>query len=244
MGGITFGFIASGILLGLAIGFVLQRGRMCMNTAFRDAIFIQDLTLFRAYLIALIIMIIGSNILNDMGVLTLAVQPFYPLANIIGGYVFGLGMVLTGGCGSGVWYKVGEGQFNAVVAVMGFFMGIHATATGVLSPVYRLIKSVRVPVAGHKFPTLWHIFGEGAAIKWAVIAVVVIGIGIFVLKGKPFSAGKQKGFTWPVTGILLGILGVVAFWAAAVWEGFPRGLSFDREGHVVGSPTGKGFPDV
>jgi hypothetical protein len=81
MGGITFGFIASGILLGLAIGFVLQRGRMCMNTAFRDAIFIKDLTLFRAYLIALIVMIIGSNILNDIGVLRLAVQPFYPLAN-------------------------------------------------------------------------------------------------------------------------------------------------------------------
>lgn len=237
MGGITFGFIASGILLGLAIGFVLQRGRMCMNTAFRDAIFIKDLTLFRAYLIALIVMIIGANILNDIGVLRLAVQPFYPLANIIGGYVFGLGMVLTGGCGSGVWYKVGEGQFNAVVAVMGFFMGIHATATGVLSPVYGLIKSVRVPVAGHNFPTLWHIIGEGTAIKWAVIAVVIIGIGIFVLKGKPFSAGKQKGFTWPITGILLGILGVVSFWAASVWEGFPRGLSFT-------TPTGEFFSTI
>jgi uncharacterized membrane protein YedE/YeeE len=234
MGGITFGFIASGLLLGIAVGFILQRGRMCMNTAFRDAIFIKDLTLFRAYLIALIVMIIGANVLNDVGVIRLAVQPFYPIANIVGGYVFGLGMVLTGGCGSGVWYKVGEGQFNAVVAVTGFFVGIHTTATGILSPVYKLLKGVKVPVAGHKFPTVWQIFGDGFAIKWAVIAVIVIGIGIFILKGKPFSVGKQKGFTWPITGILLGIAGIFAFWASSVWEGFPRGMSFT-------TPTGEFF---
>jgi uncharacterized membrane protein YedE/YeeE len=237
MGGISFGFIISGILLGLAIGFVLQRGRMCMNTAFRDTIFIKDLTLLRAYFIALVVMIAGANILNDLGVFRLAVQPFYPIANIVGGYVFGLGIVLTGGCGSGVWYKIGEGQFNAIVAVIGFFTGIHATATGILSPVYNLLKSVRIPVAGHKFPTLWHIFGEGPTVKWIVIAVVVIGLGIFILKGKPFSVGKSKGFSWPFTGMLLGIIGVAAFWAASVWEGFPRGLSFT-------TPTGELFSTI
>ena len=234
MGGIGIGFILSGILIGLAIGFVLQKGRMCMNTAFRDSIFIKDLTLLRAYLIALIIMIIGVNVLNDLGVIRLAVQPFYPVANIVGGYIFGLGMVLTGGCGSGVWYKIGEGQFNAVLAVFGFFMGIHMTATGVLSPLYRLLKGIRVPVGGQNFPTLWHIFGTGMTVKWAVIAVLVVAIGIFVMIGKPFSAPKQKGFEWPKTGVLLGILGVIAFWAAWVWEGFPRGLSFT-------TPTGELF---
>jgi uncharacterized membrane protein YedE/YeeE len=234
MGGISLGFIISGLLIGLAIGFVLQRGRMCMNTAFRDTIFIQDLTLFRAYLIALLIMVIGSNILNDMGVFRLPVQPFLPVANIIGGFVFGLGMVLTGGCGSGIWYKLGEGQFNAVVAITGFFVGIGATANGILSPVYSALRSIKVPVGGKNFPTLWHIFGEGPVIKWAVIAVVAVGIGIFIFKGKPFSVRKQKGFSWPFTGILVGIIGVAAFWAAAVWEGFPRGLSFT-------TPTGELF---
>lgn len=166
MAGITFGFIISGLLIGLSIGFVLQRGRMCMNTAFRDAIFIKDLTMFRAYLIALLVMIVGANIINDMGILTMGVQPFFPFANVIGGFVFGLGMVLTGGCGSGVWYKIGEGQFNAVVAVIGFFMGIGTTSYGLLSPVYRLLRSVTVPVSGHDFPTVWHIFGDSMAIKW------------------------------------------------------------------------------
>lgn len=237
MGGIGFGFIASGLLLGLAIGFVLQRGRFCMNTAFRDTIFIQDWTLFRGYLIALVILIVGANIINDMGVVNLAVQPFYPIANIIGGYIFGLGIVMVGGCGSGVWYKIGEGQFNSVIAVMCFFIGIHMTATGILSPVYKLLRSVIVPVGGHRFPALWHIFGEGPSVKWIVIATVVIPIIFFILKGKPFSAPKQKGLEWPKVGVLLGILGIAAFWISTVWEGFPRGLSFT-------TPTGELFSTI
>ena len=234
MEGITFGFVASGLLLGLAIGFVFQRGRFCMNTAFRDTIFIQDFTLFRGFLIALVIMIVGSNILNDMGVITLAVQPFWPLANIIGGYVFGLGIVMVGGCGSGVWYKIGEGQFNSVVAVIGFFLGIHMTATGILNPAYKLLRGVMVPIGGNYQPNLFNIFGDGLTIKWIVIAVVAAGLSVYILKGKPFSAPKQKGIEWPKVGLLLGLLGVASFWASTVWEGFPRGLSFT-------TPTGELF---
>ncbi len=234
MGGITFGFIASGLLLGLAIGFVLQRGRFCMNTAFRDTIFIQDYTLFRGFLIALAVLIVGANALADLKVFWLPKQPFYPIANMVGGYVFGLGIVLVGGCGSGVWYKIGEGQFNSLIAVLGFFLGIHMTATGILSPVYRLLKSVRVPIAGQKVPTLYNIIGHGPVVKWSVIAVVVIAIGVYVLKGKPFSVPKQKGLEWPKVGVLLGLLGIAAFWAGSVWEGFPRGLSFT-------TPTGEFF---
>lgn len=234
MGGVSFGFVVSGLLIGLSIGFVLQRGRMCMNTAFRDAIFIKDLTMFRAYLIALVVMIIGANVINDIGVLKLQPQPFWPIANIVGGYVFGLGMVLTGGCGSGVWYKIGEGQFNAVIAVIGFFIGIGSTAYGILNPIFKLLRSVMVPVGGNYQPTLWNLIGDGMAVKWAVIAVVVIGIGIFILMGKPFSVKAKKGYSWPLTGVLIGIIGVAAFWAAAIWEGFPRGLSFT-------TPTGELF---
>ncbi len=237
MGGLSFGFVASGLLLGLAIGFVMQRGRFCMNTAFRDTIFIEDFTLFRGYLIALVIMIVGSNALADMGMFWLPKQPFYPFANIIGGYVFGLGIVLVGGCGSGVWYKIGEGQFNSVLAVLGFFLGIHMTATGILSPVYKLLKSVKVPIAGQNVPTLYNIFGSSPTIKWAVIAVVAIALGAYIMKGKPFSAPKQKGIEWPKVGVLLGLLGIAAFWGGSVWEGFPRGLSFT-------TPTGELFGSV
>ncbi len=41
--------LLSGLLVGVLFGFVLQRGRYCMNSAFRDIIFVNDFTLFRSY---------------------------------------------------------------------------------------------------------------------------------------------------------------------------------------------------
>ena len=67
-----------------------------MNTAFRDTIFILDLTLFRGYRIALVIMFLAANVLNDMGVVRLYPRPFFPVANSRGCFLCGLGMVLGG----------------------------------------------------------------------------------------------------------------------------------------------------
>jgi hypothetical protein len=227
MESVTIGYIVSGLLVGALFGFILQRGRYCANTGFRDIIFMNDYTIFRAYLLALMTMIIGGNLLYDLGVFKLLPQTFYPLANIIGGYMFGLGMVLAGGCGSGVWYRIGEGQLGAGVAVLGFLVGASATTNGILNPVYKALRTVVIPIAGKRNARLWEIFGDGMVEKWVVIAVLAIIAGIFILKGKPFSLGKQKGFYWSMTGLLIGIMGIVAFWASEYWgSGFARGLNF------------------
>ena len=231
--GVSLGFIISGLVVGGLIGFILQRGRFCMNTAFRDTIFIKDFTMFRAYLIALIVMIVGSNVLDDMGIIHLKAQTFYPLANIIGGYIFGLGIVLAGGGGSGIIYRMGEGQLASWFAVFGFFLGIGATTNGVLRPVYDLSRSISVGSSGM---TLYGLIGEGLAVKWIVIAVLSVVLFLFTLKSKPFSLRKQKGFYWSVTAVLMGIMGVVTFWASEYWgsPGFARGLNFT-------TPTGEVF---
>jgi|SRR5208283_207129 len=225
--GASIGYIISALLCGGILGFVLQRGRFCMNSAFRDVVFIQDLTLFRGYLIALGVMIVGSNFLNDMGCIKLMPQTFYPLANIVGGYLFGLGMVMASGCGSGIYFKAGEGQIAAVVAILGFLISAGATAFGVLSPINAALRSVKFEIAGKSNAMLWELFGDGMTTKWIVIAVIVVAIFISILKDKPFSMGKQKGFYWSVTGLLLGLTGVLTFWASQHWGGgFARGMNF------------------
>jgi uncharacterized membrane protein YedE/YeeE len=223
---VTAGFIVSGLLVGMAAGFVLQRGRFCMNSAFRDTIFIKDFTFFRSYIIALMVMVVGANIINDMGIVHLARQPFWFLAQIVGGYLFGMGMVLAGGCGSGIWYRVGEGLLAAWVAVLGFFLAIAMTSHGILKPVFVWLRSFKLDLAGQSAPALHHLVGGGPTAKWAVIAVLVVAGSIFVLKGKPFAVTKSKGFFWSFTGLLFGLIGIAAFWASEHWGGFPRGLSF------------------
>ena len=235
--GVTPGFVLTALIVGVVLGFILQRGQFCMNSAFRDAIFMRDFTMFRAYLIALVIMVIGANILGDTGMVVLKRQTFYPLANIIGGYIFGLGMVLAEGCGSGIIYRIGEGLLSAWFAVFCFAVGIGATTNGLLNPLLMFLKneSLSLSISGKPNAALWELIGEGPAIKWSVITVLSLMLSFFILRDKPFGVKKREGFAWPLTGVLVGVMGVVAFWASQFWGGgFARGLSFT-------TPTGELF---
>jgi uncharacterized membrane protein YedE/YeeE len=230
---------ATAILLGLALGYILQRGRFCLNSAFRDIIFVHDCTLFRAYLLCLVVAIIGSNTIEALGLIQvfntdtssletvgLMRQTFVPVANVIGGYLFGLGIVLAGGCASGIVYRVGEGQLSALVAVIGFFFGAVMTADGLLSPINNYLKSIRVEVNGVSNPAVWDLFGGSTTAKWITIAVFCAVALIFVIKGKPeFKSRSKKGFAWGLTGVLIGLLTVVAWWVSSFFGGAPRGMA-------------------
>jgi uncharacterized membrane protein YedE/YeeE len=231
----TIAFVVSGLLIGAAFGYVLQRGRFCVNSAFREVLF-QDYTMLRAYLLAVAVTMIGANLIEDMGWLghveqgtfvagTLYRQAFVPWANIVGGYIFGMGIVLAGGCGSGILYRVGEGNLAYIFAVFGFFFGIAITKFGFLKPVYDALVNAQVVWMGPEHdivPTLDNIIGVN---KWIVIAVVVVPILYFVLQGKPFQKAK-KGFSWSMAGFLAGLVAVAAFWASDHYTGRARGLSF------------------
>ncbi len=227
----TTEFVISGLFIGAAFGFVLQRGRFCMNSAYREVLF-GDYTLFRAYLLAVVITMIGANLIEDLGWLRhvdktgmaigeLERQTFVPWANIIGGYIFGMGIVLAGGCGSGIVYRIGEGNLVYVVAVFSFFFGISATKFGTLKPLYDLLLSVRWPKEGPA-PTLYGMLGVN---KWVVIAPISALFLFFVYLGKPFQKAK-KGYSWFVAGLLVGLIAVVAWWASEYFGGRARGLSF------------------
>jgi uncharacterized membrane protein YedE/YeeE len=228
-------FVVSGLLIGAAFGYVLQRGRFCVNSAFREVLF-QDYTMLRAYLLAVVVTMIGANLIESMGWLghveqgtfvagTLYRQAFVPWANIVGGYIFGMGIVLAGGCGSGILYRVGEGNLAYIFAVFGFFFGIAITKFGFLKPVYDALVNAQVVWVGPDqdiVPTLDNIIGVN---KWIVIAVVAVPILYFVLQGKPFQKAK-KGFSWSMAGFLAGLVAVAAFWASEYYTGRARGLSF------------------
>jgi len=229
----TIMFTLTGLFIGAVFGFVMQRGRFCMNSAYREVLF-QDYTMLRAYVLAIVVTMIGANLIEDMGWLqhadetgamvagTLYRQGFAPWANIIGGYIFGLGIVLAGGCGSGILYKVGEGNLAYVFAVFGFFFGIVITKFGLLKPVYDALISKIVTLGNGDTPTLANVIGVN---KWIVIAVVTAVSVPFILKGEPLKKVK-KGYSWSVVGLLVGVVAVAAWWASEYYGGRARGLSF------------------
>ncbi|MEM4735893.1 MAG: YeeE/YedE family protein [Candidatus Thorarchaeota archaeon] len=122
----------SGLLVGILFGMVLQRGRVCFNSAIRDPVIFKDFTLIKAILTAIFVSMIGFSIMILSGLVDPSPKPFQPFAQVIGGFVFGIGMVLAGACASGVSYKTGEGLMTAFLGLLGLALGASAAATGIL----------------------------------------------------------------------------------------------------------------
>jgi len=221
--------VLSSVLTGLAFGFVIQRGKYCMNAGFRNLAFTKDFSMFKAYLIAILVAIVGANLLEDLGFMGagLVRQPFAPFANIIGGYVFGMGIMIAGRGAEGMFFRIGEGVFSAFITSVGFVLGIIQTSKGILSPLYTRLRSFEVGIGGNDGPALWGMFG-GPGTKWIIIAVIVILITPYVLKSKPFAKAEKRGFSWALTGFLIGIIIVCALWASARWSGKATGLSLTQ----------------
>jgi uncharacterized membrane protein YedE/YeeE len=227
----------SAVIVGLMLGFILQRGRFCLNSAFRDIIFLEDLDLFRAYLLCVVVAIVGTNLLDDAGLImtfnnsghlvTSGVmrQNLLPVANIAGGFIFGLGIVLAGGCASGIVYRLGEGQMSALMAVFGFFFGVVTTTSGILRPLHEALGQYRITVLGKMNPALWDLFGGGLTAKWITIGVFSLGALIFVFKGKPTFGRSRNGYSWGLTGVLVGLVTILGWVVSSLFGGGPRGLA-------------------
>ena len=232
--------IVSGLLVGVLFGFALQRGRFCMNSAFRDVILMRDFTLVKAVAAAILVEMIGFSILALTGVITLAPKPLMWGANIVGSFVFGMGMVLAGGCASGITYRAGEGMMGALMAILGFALAGMMTTTGLLKPISDYLQSTtKIMTADGKALTLANVFGLDLKFTMLILALIIIGIWIVLAQRnktaaqgfgeKPKTFGEaifKKGWKWLPTGIVIGLIGTLAFpLSAAAGRNYPLGIT-------------------
>jgi uncharacterized membrane protein YedE/YeeE len=87
------------------------------------------------------------------------------LAIVLGGLMFGAGMVLTRGCVSRLTVLSASGNLRGVFVLLVFAIAAHATLKGVLAPVRTTLGSVTVPLGETvSLATL-----PGGALVWAVL---------------------------------------------------------------------------
>src|SRR3990172_5763406 len=223
----------SALLTGLLFGYVLQRGGFCLTRALSNAVLMGDTTILRAYVLALLVAMIGVHTLMALGLIEVPIRPFRWVANILGGGLFGVGMILAGGCSGSTWYRVGEGAIGACVVLLGFAMGATTVSVGALAPVRTWLQAPAVTLGGAA-PTLHGFVGVS---PWVVIAVLAASAAVWLARPLPgqLSGGPPGG------GSAVGVM-IAAGWWASGFGSRPAGITFaSNTGYLLTYPL-VGYP--
>lgn len=114
--------IASAIF-GLVFGFLLQKGGVGKYNVLIGQLLLQDWTVAKVMLSAIVVGMIGVFPLHHFAKVNLHIKPTRIGANIIGGLVFGAGFALVGYCPGTAAAALGQGSWDALFGMAGLIVG-------------------------------------------------------------------------------------------------------------------------
>lgn len=126
-----------GALAGIVFGFTAQRTNFCTMGAVSDAVLIGDYRRARMWALAIAVALIGSQALHGAGLVDLG-RSIYLTASlgwfgaILGGLMFGCGMVLAGGCGNKTLVRLGAGNLKSLVVAVTIGIFAYMTLRGLI----------------------------------------------------------------------------------------------------------------
>ncbi|MCF6305831.1 MAG: YeeE/YedE family protein [Rhodobacteraceae bacterium] len=128
-----------GLSIGTVFGMIVYYTNFCTMGSISDFMNFGDFSRFRSWMLAGLTAIIGVFILQKMQIIEprnamYLTTNFGWLGNIIGGLLFGIGMVLSGGCVSRNLVRAGGGDLRSLLLL--FVIGVFAFMTigGILGP--------------------------------------------------------------------------------------------------------------
>lgn len=116
-------------VFGIAFGFTLQKARFCFTASMRDPYLTGGTSLTRAVLMAFAITTVGFTAIkygyfrNGLPIPGMSYVVPISLATLVGAFIFGIGMVIAGGCASGTLMRVGEGFYMQILSLTFFIIG-------------------------------------------------------------------------------------------------------------------------
>lgn len=217
--------LLTGLAIGMAFGAVARWSGFCVRGAVEDALNTPDAPRLRGYLVAAIVALVGVEALAASGAIDLRKTIYLPGAlplggAVLGGLLFGWGMVLTGGCGARLLVLACGGNLRSVVALLVMGLVSYATLRGILAPPrqsFAAATGVALGAADQSLPTiLTRITGLSATVtRWLMVAALAIPALIFVLRrgvaAKHLVGGALIGLLVPAGFIATGVIGADEF---------------------------------
>lgn len=112
-----------GLVFGVIFGFLLQKGGVAKYHILIGVLLLEDFTVIEVMLSAVIVGMLGIFAMHRVGMVELQIKPTRYGANIIGGLLFGVGFGLAGYCPGTSAAAFGQGNFDALAAMIGLVAG-------------------------------------------------------------------------------------------------------------------------
>ncbi|HTT12382.1 MAG TPA: YeeE/YedE family protein [Burkholderiaceae bacterium] len=209
-----------GFALAFVLGFAASRGNVCSMGAISDVVNMRHWGRMRTWLLAVAVAILGASLLQAFGLVDLSKSIFQrPRLNwvsaVVGGFAFGVGMTIAGGCANRTLIRIAGGSLRSLVVFA--FLGISAYMTlkglfGQWRVTYLDPFAIDFTRFGLKSQTLPAVLAKVAGIeaRTALFATTALAVGallVFVFMDPRF---RRKGDQIAV-GIVIGLI-VTAGW--------------------------------
>ena len=197
-----------GLLIGITFGAIAQKKQFCFSGSIKDYILTKSTKRASSVLMAMITAIISTTIVANYYDIDLTYSNYYReninyFSIIIGGLLFGAGMMIADGCGNRHLVKFAQGDSNSLIALV--FIGIFAfaTANGLLNDFFS-------PITKNETLLSWSaILGNITMNVYIVEGILAILLAFVIKKSKRdfsiidgFLIGLLIAASWYVTGVM------------------------------------------
>ena len=229
-------WVVTAIPIGFLFGFFLQKGDLCGSSAFSEVVLMKDKNKVFGLWIAIVVSMVGIALLDIFGLVKLNPKPMIWLNQIIGGVIFGVGIVLAGGCVSGCLYKTGTGNINSMAGLIGIPIGIALVEHGPLNSIFVSMKKYVVQNSSGGSVTLSSLTGLPfwtLALLFLIITIIFVAIRKKKINQdsnlKPDIESKSLLFNnwkpWQA-GVAIGLLVIPAYLSSASsGRNYPLGVT-------------------
>ncbi len=217
---------AGGFLIGAAFGAIVYRTNFCTMGALSDIVNLGDWRRFRAWLLAAATALLGAQLLDAAGVAQLSRSMYLApnvnwLGNILGGLMFGFGMVFAGGCASRNLARVGGGDMRALFTLIVLGLVAYMAIGGILGPARATLEQATSIAFKGPTQSVGDILGAATGLSGGLLNKLVTGgIVVAVLAYCFGDAEFRSSRDHVVSGFAIGLC-AIAGWALT-------GLAFDE----------------
>ncbi len=217
-----------GLIIGFVFGYIVLRTNFCAMGSISDFMTFGDFRRFRAWLLAGATAIVGTQWLVYTDAVPISQSMYIGsslnwLGNIIGGLLFGFGMVFSGGCVSKNLVRSGGGDLRSLLNLLVIGIFAYMTIGGIFAPLRAAMTdatSISMTSVGNS-QGLADIVAQATGIESSVagltVGLIVAGaMAVYCFGNSSFRSSPMH----IISGVGIGLC-VVAGWALT-------GLAFDE----------------